>query len=177
MNEIARLDASPILPMEELTDQVGESFAEDVGEERQQPVGGKVDGERSEPHLEVGGRRIAGGDAQPFRITAGDAYGIAVQLAGDNRDVMVDRLVGEGLAGEVPPREEPGVVVDAPCAYVTAPSGDGRRAPAERAGGRQHSHARTGYKLVQLPVTGYRLVIATRLKAFISVDSQATAEI
>jgi hypothetical protein len=42
--------------------------------------------------------------------------------------------------------------------------------------GRQHSHARTDYKLVQLPVTGYRLVIATRLKAFINVDSQATAE-
>ncbi|WP_326815709.1 TerD family protein [Streptomyces sp. NBC_01763] len=42
--------------------------------------------------------------------------------------------------------------------------------------GRQHSHARTDYKLVQLPVTGYRLVIATRLKAFISVASQATAE-
>ncbi|MGA5192915.1 hypothetical protein [Streptomyces exfoliatus] len=54
-----------------------------VGEEREQPVGGKVHGKGREPDLETGVRGEPGGDAQPFGLPPGDADGVTVQIPGD----------------------------------------------------------------------------------------------
>jgi len=78
-----------------------------VGEEREQPVGGKVDGERGEPDLQAGVGGVPGGDAEPFGIAAGDAHGVAVQLTGDHRHVVPGRIGSEDLPGNLVTGKQP----------------------------------------------------------------------
>lgn len=71
-----------------------------VGEKRQRLHRVQVYGERGEPHLQPGVRRVPGRDGQPFRFAAGDAHGVAVQVFGDDRHLPPDGLGVEGLPGQ-----------------------------------------------------------------------------
>jgi hypothetical protein len=102
-----------------------------VGEERQHPPGRKVHREGREPHLQTHGRGAAGGGLQALRLPPRDPDGVAAQDLRDHRHVPPDVLGGEHLAGQPPAGQEPGVVVDAPCAQRRRPLTGPHRAPAD----------------------------------------------
>jgi hypothetical protein len=92
-----------------------------VAEQGQQLVLCESVGERTEPDLETGVRRVHRGDLQAIGIASGDADGSAVKVVADDlhlapHDVRVEWFVGAGADAE-----EAGVVVDAFDSHGAAP--------------------------------------------------------
>jgi hypothetical protein len=79
----------------------------------EQLVHREIAGERREPDLETGGRRIAGRDPESLPIAAGEAHGRAVEIVVDDAHLALHHARVEGFAGAHSGVQEAGVVGDA----------------------------------------------------------------
>src|SRR5262252_5139494 len=88
-----------------------------VGEQRRKLVGGQLAREWREPHLQPFGRGKLAGNAEPFRLSAGDPHGRAVEFPGDDAHLAADDARVEVRTAVLPAWAESGVVVNALAAH------------------------------------------------------------